>query len=190
MRISFFLLAMVQVITFLSSFGQSPSLRAGFNASTIMSSVSSGNRILPGFYFGVAASKVLKDKASLGVELVYSLQGTKADNVKAKYSYINMPLLFSFGLDNKMEVCVGPQIGMIFNAVIKGSITENVTPKLNTLDLAMVGGLKFSVSDFFKIETRINYGLSNTVRNPVPDGSYRNFVIQLGGVFSFKKKTK
>lgn len=82
----------------------------------------------------------------------------------------------------------GTQVGMLFNAITKGTVKENVTAKLNTLDFALVGGLAFRITDFMKLECRVNYGLTNTVKDPVPDGSYRNIVLQAGSCFILKKK--
>jgi hypothetical protein len=173
-----------------SCFSQVPDIKAGLSLSTITSPVSPRNRLLPGFYLGIASHKNLNDKISIAAEFVYSLQGAKSDDLKARYSYINLPLLFSFKTEDDITLNAGTQVGMLFNAFTKGTVKENITAKLNTLDLSLVGGIGIPLTDFLKLEGRINFGLTNTVRNPVPDGSYRNIVIQVGGVFMLKKKPK
>ena len=173
-----------------SCFSQVPDIKVGLTLSTITSPASPRNTFLPGFYLGVASHKDFTDKTSIVAELVYSLQGAKSGELKARYSYINLPLLFSFKTEDDLILYAGTQVGMLFNALTKGTVKENITAKLNALDLTIVGGIGVPITDFLKLEGRINFGLTNTVKKPVPDGSYRNIVIQVGSVFMLKKKAQ
>lgn len=71
-----------------SCFSQVPDIKAGLSLTTITSPASPRNTFLPGFYVGVSSSKILTNNMSIVAELVYSLQGAKSGNIKARYSYL------------------------------------------------------------------------------------------------------
>lgn len=169
--------------------GQISNLKAGLNVSNI-TSPNSGNEYQLGFYAGVSALKKLNKSTHLKAELLYSRQGAKNSlNERARYNYLNMPLLISIDLDKSFYLDFGVLTGIIFNATIdNGNAKENVTSELNTFDFAICSGVGYSLNKFLKLETRLNYGLTNSVRFPISDGSYRNIVFQAGVIMSLKKK--
>jgi|JI10StandDraft_1071094.scaffolds.fasta_scaffold24957_3 hypothetical protein len=168
--------------------GQMPNLKAGLNVSTI-TSPSSANEFQAGFYAGVSGLKKINKSIDLKVELLYSKQGAKGGlNERARYNYLNMPLIISIYLGQDFYFDLGVQTGIILNATVANeNDKQNITAELNTLDFALCSGVSYSLNEFLKIETRLNYGLTNSVRFPIPEGSYRNMVFQAGLIFNLKK---
>ena len=99
-----------------------------------------------------------------------------------------MPLIISIYLGQDFYFDLGVQTGIILNATVANeNDKQNITAELNTLDFALCSGVSYSLNEFLKIETRLNYGLTNSVRFPIPEGSYRNMVFQAGLIFNLKK---
>jgi len=186
----FILVPLTQLLIFQITFSQTPILKAGLNLSTISTSGSAKNNIKPGFYLGVSTFKSISNNNLIKAELVYSQQGAKFNSKEtATYSYLNMPILLSVGIGKIVHFDIGPQVGIILSGIVKGDKKEDITAKLRTLDFSLSSGFTFSLSKAIKLESRVNYGLSNTVRAPYP-GTSRNFVFQAGLQIHFIKEDK
>lgn len=169
--------------------GQIPDFKVGLNVSTI-TSPGGENKYQSGFYAGVSAFKKINESVNFKAELIYSRQGAKSSlNERARYDYLNMPLLISTDLGKSFYLDLGVLTGIIFNATVdNGDDKVNVTSELSTIDFAICSGIGYSLNNSIRLETRLNYGLTNSVRIPVPDGNCRNIVFQIGLVLDFKKK--
>lgn len=107
-------------------------VKAGLNVSTFTGDDSDEAESLTGFHVGGVAEIKFTDKFSLQPELLYSTQGAKASvsgieggvaynaDIKAKVSYINLPVMAKYYVIPGLSLEAGPQVGFKVDA-------ENVT---------------------------------------------------------------
>jgi len=185
----FFALTLLGYLFFLQKgFAQAPNLKAGLNISTISTPSSLKNEFKPGFYLGIGMFKTLRKKNLIKGELVYSQQGAKLNSKEtASYNYLNMPILFSHGIGKRIYFDFGPQVGIILSGILRGDDKVDVTAKLRTLDISLASGFTYSLSKAIKLESRVNYGLINTLRDPYPE-TFRNIFFQAGFQIYFIKE--
>ena len=185
------------------------------NPATIVNGTTENMRYFPktsvngGVFFSIPLAK----KWYLQPELAFSMQGATGrpeENyfVTAtedyKLSYLNVPILVKYKLPLGFFVETGPQVGLLLSAndqeTLVGATSNfsyNVKSHLKSTDLSWALGTGYCSPFNVGFDIRYNLGLSNisnvTPANeadaPVPNGTLKNSVVQIGVFYLFGKKT-
>jgi hypothetical protein len=195
------------------------SLKAGINYSMITNVEDGKNRI--GFNFGLVNNIKLSEKFTLLPEFIaLSPRGVRdfptlttgipeLDDLLAdteytdrKLSYLDIPVLVKYHINDRWSVSAGPQISFLVNAtdVYRSSPIEGITLKseldikdaLNNIDLAAVIDLTFVVSKpvngkGFNLFARYGLGFIDILKENDGDPFY-NSTFQFGATFPFVEK--
>ena len=164
------------------------------------------------FQGGVFASIPFAKKWVFQPELVYSLQGangkpeqnyfvTATENYR--FGYLNLPLLIKYKLPLGFFVETGPQVGLLLSGKINetmvgdnNTINYNIKSQLKSTDLSWALGVGYCSPFNVGFDIRYNLGLSNISQAssdglstyPIPSGTIKNSVIQMGVFYIFGKK--
>ena len=127
-------------------------VRAGFNISNLDFDPDATfvNQHRNGFAFAGFGDFGISDHFSVLVELQYSAEGAKADDLRA--DYIQMPILARVGIGDKFKVGVGPMVSLK---------TWKEQDAFSTFTVSGVGGLEYMITEMFFVDARVHYGLSN-----------------------------
>jgi opacity protein-like surface antigen len=145
-------------------------------------------------YLGGFARIGLTEKLAFQPELVYSRQGSKADedgvDAKWKSNYLNIPLLLRAELANKFHAVFGPQVGIHLSSEAEGSdgdvsVSMDADDAMKDLDLALAMGFEYDITDKFSVGLRYNLGLSEFIDEDAGDSDVKHSVFQLGASFAF-----
>lgn len=99
--------------------GVSGGVKAGLN---LANQTFSGNgytaspSFLPGVHAGVYLTAMLSEHIGVQPELLYSGQGAKSGNEKMKLTYIALPVLLRFNVNDVVSFHAGPQFGILASA--------------------------------------------------------------------------
>ena len=103
-----------------------------------------------GFVFGVYVEYGLTDNLSVAPELQFSTEGASREGFAN--DYLNLPVLLKYNLIDRINVGVGPQLGLKVHAHEDG---------FKNLVFSGVGIVEIKLADDWFIDARYNYGLSN-----------------------------
>jgi len=163
------------------------------------------------FTGGAFVSILLGGKWSLQPELVYSLQGATGKPEQNYYvtateayrlGYLNIPVLVKYKLPLAFFVETGPQLGLLLSAkdneTLVGStssVNYNIKSQLKSTDLSWALGVGYCSPFNIGFDVRYNLGLGNinqatsgSTTAPIPAGTLKNSVFQLGVFYIFGKK--
>ena len=121
-----------------------------------------------GFYFGGFSEFSFSETMFLNVELQWSAQGGKAQEIRA--DYINLPVQLKFNLSETLSVGVGPQIGLK---------TWKNKDGFETWVFSGVGSLEYMFTDDLFFDVRAVYGFSN-ILDDATNLEAKDFTIQFG----------
>ena len=195
------------------------SLKAGLNYSMITNIEEGRNRT--GFTFGLVNNIKLSERFSLLPEFIaLSPRGVRdiptlttgipelddllgdTEYTDRKLSYLDIPVLVKYHINDRWSVSVGPQISFLVNAtdVYRSSPIEGITLKseldikdaLNNIDLAAVIDLTFVVSKpvngkGFNLFARYGLGFIDILKENEGD-PFHNSTFQFGATFPFVEK--
>src|SRR5690554_180271 len=198
--------------------------KAGVNLATINGKDAGDAKMLIGFHVGAFAEIMFNDKFAIQPEIVYSAQGAKmkesgTDVVmgipvtydlegKAKYSYINVPIMAKYYITENFAFEAGPYVGFLMSAEAEAegtmtaagitqteSTTEDMKDYSNSIDFGVGVGASFNLDNGFFVGARYNLGLtkmgkeySETVEGfeyTVEAADIKNGVIQVSVGFKF-----
>jgi hypothetical protein len=163
------------------------------------------------FTGGAFASISLGKKWNLQPELVYSLQGATGKPEQDYYvtatedyrlSYLNIPVLVKYKFPLAFFAETGPQLGLLLsgkiNETLVGStntVNYDIKSDLKSTDVSWVFGLGYCSPFNLGFDLRYNLGLVNINETtsgsssaPIPEGTMKNSVFQLGVFYIFGKK--
>jgi hypothetical protein len=163
------------------------------------------------FTGGAFASILFGKKWSLQPEVVYSLQGANGRPVQNYYvtatedyrlSYLNLPVLVKYKLPMSFFVETGPQLGLLLSGKVNetlvgstSSVHYDIKNQLKSTDLSWVFGVGYCSPFNIGFDVRYNLGLENVNQAtsgsstaPIPAGTLKNSVFQLGVFYIFGKK--
>lgn len=180
--------------TSLYSFSQTQfavGLKAGPNFANIDTDASAGEnyKSRTGFHLG-AFALIRGEKFGFQPEIIFSQQGSKfkysgSPDLKANFSYVNIPLIFKLYTIAGINLQVGPQIGLLTSAesedynVANGQITENdIKDDLKKTDVSLALGVGWDLPLGLSIDGRYNWGLSD-INSGASAGSVKNQVWQI-----------
>ena len=154
-----------------------------------------GNRT--SFHIGGVAEFEISKKFSFQPELLYSSQGTKAEEddykVTLKMDYLNIPLMAKYYVTEGLSFEVGPQVGFLLSAKEKGefdgdSETEDIKDFMNSVDFGLNFGLGYKLESGINFGARYNLGLSEVFEDvdvDDDDDKSTNGVFQISVGYSF-----
>lgn len=184
------------------------------NPSTLVQGNSQHMRYFPNTSFnaGVFATIMFSKKWSLQPELVYSMQGASARpegnylvtaTENYKLGYLNIPVLIKYKLPLAFFVETGPQLGLLLSGKADETLVGdyntnhyNLKSQLKSTDLSWAFGAGYCSPINLGFDIRYNLGLNNINQAssgasgtaPVPNGTIKNSVIQVGVFYLFGKK--
>ena len=155
------------------SFSQEVSygIRGGLNVSNLDfdPDATFNNQHRNGFAFGGFVDYGVSDNFSVQLEIQYSTEGGKADELRA--DYIQMPIMARFGLSDKFTVGIGPM------ASLK---TWKDNDGFATFTFSGVGGVEYMINVELFVDARVHYGLSNILDDDLTDVEAQNTTFQFG----------
>ena len=112
-----FLVAAIAVFGFTSANAQEVNFgaKAGVNMATITGDDVDDTKSKTSFHIGAVAEIAISDKFSVQPELLYSAQGTKADegDEELKIDYINLPIIAKYYVAEGFSIEAGHQVGFL-----------------------------------------------------------------------------
>lgn len=156
-----------------TSFSQEVSygVRGGVNISNLDfdPDATFSNQHRNGFAFGGFVDYGITENFSALVEIQYSAEGAKADELRA--DYIQMPIMARFAIGDKFTLGVGPMVSL--------KTWEN-QDAFSTFTFSGIGGIEYMINDELFIDARVHYGLSNILDDEITDLEAQNTTFQFG----------
>ncbi len=174
MQMKSLLLTLLFVAVTTVSFSQEVSygVRAGLNISNLDfdPDATFTNQHRNGFAFGGFVDYGISDNVSAYVEIQYSAEGAKAEDLRA--DYIQMPIMARFGIGESFTFGIGPMLSLK---------TWKNRDAFETLTFSGVGGAEYMITDELFIDARVHYGFSNILnQDVVGDLKAQNTTFQFG----------
>jgi hypothetical protein len=146
-----------------------------------------------GFHGGVFVNLMLSDKFGLQPELLYSLQGSEYDIPSVEgnltLSYLNVPILLRYNINDMLSIHAGPQFGVLMSAEEEfDGDTSDVKDDFKGSDISGAFGIEVDLPMKIGFGARYVLGLSNALTD---DGSFgdaklKNSTIQVYVKFRLK----
>lgn len=171
MKTIFTLLLFVSLSTLTFSQETTYGVRAGLNISNLDFEPDPDFRNMHrnGFVFGGFVDYAFSESTSLQVEIQYSAEGGKADDLKA--DYIQMPIMLRFSLGDSFTIGAGPM------ASVK---TWKDQDAFSTFAFSGIGGIEYMITDELFVDARFSYGITNILDEDIKDIEAKNNNIQIG----------
>ena len=174
MQIKSKILTIVFVAITTLSFSQEVSygVRAGVNISNLDFDPDATfvNQHRNGFAFGGFVDIGITENFSTQIEIQYSAEGAKADDLRA--DYIQMPIMARFSLGDKFAIGVGPMLSLK---------TWKNQDAFSTFTFSGIGGIEYMINDELFVDARVHYGLSNILDDDISNGlEAQNTTFQFG----------
>lgn len=124
---------------------------------------------------------LLKGKVIIQPEMLYSREGFTYDstlvsaadqeNVRAKFSLMNIPLNIIVRPSKKFDIQLGPSIGYMINAVQNSDNInkESIVDLMNRMEVAMNFGFGIRVLKIFNVNLRYKRGLTPITKDEVDE---------------------
>jgi len=157
--------------------------KVGLNISNFSGGDADRNSLI-GFHVGFISEISLSEKFSLQPELLYTQQGSEAqDVVKVKLDYISVPVMAKFYVADNFSIEVGPQASFLVSD--KGDYNDSSIPDEDTdaanFDFGANVGLGYKLGSNLFTQVRYNFGITTIAENPDIKNSV--FQISLGYIF-------
>ena len=145
-----------------------------------------------GFHVGAVVEIPISDVFAFQPELLYSTQGAKFEfsdgleklESKAKYNYLNIPLMAKFYVAEGFSLQAGPQIGILLSADIERERSFDVKDETKTIDFGINFGAGYQLESGIFFDARYNLGLTTTDDTDF-DGDVKNVVFQISLGYKF-----
>lgn len=157
--------------------------KAGLNMANLSGDDADGTKMKMGAYVGGYANMGLSDKIFFQPELLFSMQGAEPEegDIDTKLNYINIPLMFQYGITDEIRVEAGPQVGMLLSAEI-GDV--DFKDEMSSIDFGMNVGASYNMENGFNVSVRYNMGLTEVIDSDVLESDAKNSVISIGVGYS------
>lgn len=187
--------------------------KGGVNLSTISGDTPSSYETRTSMNIGGYGLYKILPKLGIQAEFLYSEQGfedrfpsdqlndegLEIDEIKSltRLEYVNLPILMSYNLIEQLWLEGGGRIGYLINAeeeretrfvntsqqLISDTETIGQTSRYESLDFALVGGVRYKLNQNFMVQARYTYSI-NDIDNEL-DGSQYNSVYSFSVGFVF-----
>ncbi|MBZ0328376.1 MAG: PorT family protein [Altibacter sp.] len=121
------------------------------------------------YHLGAVVNVEFSDIIALQPELVYSSQGYKAEDsgidVKGVLDYVNIPIMVDFTLTEGFSLQGGPQVGINVSAKEKEDGESVDIENVETLDLAVAGGIQYKLPVGLFFQARYTAGILKVVKD-------------------------
>tara|TARA_R100001369_G_scaffold91087_1_gene131415 strand:+ start:34 stop:591 length:558 start_codon:yes stop_codon:yes gene_type:complete len=158
-------------------------LKTGLNISNFTGGDVDRNNIFS-FHVGGFAEFELNKKFSLQPELLYSRQGSEAENsIKIKVDYLVIPLMAKYYLSEKFSLEAGPQVSFLVNdkAEFNNSSIADAETDASSFDFGLNLGFGYNINSNLFAQARYNYGITTVAENP----DIKNSVFQISLGYKF-----
>ncbi|MDT0554986.1 porin family protein [Patiriisocius hiemis] len=116
------------------------------------------------FHVGGVANIGISELFSVQPELIFSMQGSEADDVTLQLDYVNLPIFADFQIADGLSLQGGPQVGFNINAQAEFDGETMDLEDNETLDLGFGAGAQYRLPDlglFF--QARYVIGFSDVI---------------------------
>lgn len=159
-------------------------VKAGANYANLESNINSDPVF--GLHAGLLAEMKLSPNFSIQPELLYSMEGAKAEinyneedfflesEQKIKLGYLNLPVMMKYFVTSGLSLQAGPQLGYLLSAENEYKIssriddmefnesgTEDIKDELKKISLGLNFGLGYEFSNNFLLQARYHLGLTD-----------------------------
>ena len=158
-----------------------------------------------GLGIGFMAEFMISDQLAIAPEINYTMAGDHYEgeefgvsfNSTLYLSYLKVPLLARYYINESLSVEAGPYLGMLLSADSESSYTyngntdsdsDNVKEDFNDTDFGLNFGLGYKMGNGLFIDARYSYGLSkiNVLDDSNDKEEVRNAAINIGIGYFFK----
>ena len=163
-------------------------IKAGYSSSSVQVDGAPDWESRSGFHAGVLAHIHITSHFAVQPELIYSRhQGGERVNEKLKLSYLNIPVLLQYMINDGFRLQTGPQVGFLVSSTrTVGTNETDVETLVKSTDISWVFGASYVFSSGFGIDARYNLGLNNiSDENNI---EAKNRVFQAGLFYQFHNK--
>ena len=146
-------------------------VRAGLNISNLDFEPDANfrNTHRNGFFFGGFADILISESLGTLVELQYSAEGAKADELNA--DYIQMPIMLRYTIGDSFTIGAGPMVSLK---------TWKNEDAFSTFTFSAIGGLEYMITDELFVDARFSYGITNILDEETEGLDAKNNNIQIG----------
>ena len=181
-------------------------LKAGLNIANFVGDDADGSDPRIAYHIGGYLNTSISDMISFQPELLISSVGSKTKEsgtdpdlgdysveANAKLTYVTLPLMFVFNLNESVNLQAGPQLGVLASAKLEYDIesdfitmsgTEDVKEQFKAVDVGINAGVG---ANFGLINATLRYSLS-LMEIGEEDGAIKNSVIQISLGYKIVKK--
>lgn len=141
-------------------------VQAGFDLSSIFmiykttdgASIETDVRYLPTFNANIYVGFPLDDNYTLSFEPGFIRKGMKFGNYAIPFSYLQVPIGFNYGVNDKFSLTAGPEISYLLSSEINKVF-------LKQFDLAVFAGASYDFTDNIEAGARYSNSLNGVWRN-------------------------
>ena len=180
----FFLVAAITLVGFAANAQVTFGVKAGLNLSNLTGDDVDGFSSLAGLNAGGQVNIPVSSMFSVQPEVVFSMEGAKSDDVKLHMNYINIPVLFQYNNPSGFFAHVGPQIGILASAKVKGDgVDADYKEFFKSTNFSAVIGAGYKLANGLGFNVRYNLGISNVAEED--EAVIKVSTFQVGAFFSF-----
>lgn len=138
-------------------------VKAGANFATQGGDDVDGAKMKVGFHAGVLAEFMISEKFGIQPELLYSMQGAKAEegDYKTNLDYITLPIMAKYYITEGFSVHAGPQIGFLISAKTGDDDMVDVKDFYKSIDYGLGIGAGYALDNGLFFNARYYLGLAN-----------------------------
>lgn len=170
-------IAIIGITSSISAQNVDIGVKTGLNISNFTGGDVDRNNLFD-FHVGALAEFKITEKISLQPELLYTRQGSDAENsIKIKVDYLAIPLMVKYYVSKKFSIEAGPQLSFLVNdkAKFNDSSIPDVETDASSVDFGLNIGFGYSINTHLFAQVRYNYGITTVVENP----DIKNSVFQI-----------
>lgn len=137
----------------------------GISISNITGDATSGNSSKLSFSLGGFLEYQFNDKFGVQPELRYINVGAKSkmygQKVNLNYSYIALPIVGKYYINDKFSANFGPQVAFNIGAKAKADGESESLDDVSGVDFGLLIGGGYNITEKIFVDLRYNFGLSN-----------------------------
>jgi hypothetical protein len=163
-------------------------IKAGLNLASVDIDEIADYDSKAGLHGGLLAHIHITDHFAIQPELVFSCQGGKKPDDRLKLSYLNIPVMAQYMVNDGFRIQTGPQVGFLVSAEQEfGNIEVDQDKYFKTIDFAWAIGAGYIFKSGFGIDARYNFGITDISE----DNNFesKNRVFQVGVFYQFKNNS-